>query len=818
MTAQMTETQVEVAIVGGGVAGCSIAYHLAKLGITDVALFERKQLTCGTTWHAAGLVTQLRATRNMTELAKYTGELFGNLEAETGQATGFRQNGSVRVAKTEARFEELKRGVSMARNFGLTAEVISAGEARERWSPLDTDGIVGAIWMPKDGQVNPADVTMALAKGARMAGVRIHEHTPVTRIVVENGRATGVMTAQGLVRAKKVVITGGMWSRDLAAAVGVSLPLHAAEHFYIVTEVIPDLPRNLPVLFVSDECAYYKEDAGKLLLGCFEPNAKPWGMGGIPEDFCFDSLPEDFEHFEPILEMAVKRAPILGTAGIQLFFNGPESFTPDDRYLLGETPEVAGLYCACGFNSVGILSSGGVGKSLAAWIANDEPPMDLTDVDIGRMQPFQKNRQYLFDRTTETLGALMDMHWPSKQWETARNLRQSALHDRLLARGAVMTEAAAYERPGFFAKGDEPRDWTYSYGHQSWFPSVAREVAATHTAVTVTDQSCYTKLIVEGRDAALVLNRICAADIDVAVGRVVYTQWLNRHGGIEADVTVTRLSETRFMIVSIAASQTRDMAWLRRHIPDDARCVAYDVTSGTGMLSVMGPNARALLERLSKDDLSNAAFPFATSREIEIGHATARASRLTYVGELGWELYVPTEMMAHVHDRMQDAGRDLGLDDGGFFAVNAMRMEKGYRHWGHDIGIEDTPFQAGLGFAVAMDKPGGFLGREALARQQTGKPLTRRLVQVALTDPAGPLLYHDEPIWLEDRIVGSITSGGYGHRLKRSFGMGYLTHPDGITADMLRQGRFEVEVACRRHPVEVQFGPWFDPKGERPKA
>lgn len=813
----MNETSVEVAIVGGGIAGCSIAYHLTKLGIADVALFERRQLTCGTTWHAAGLVTQLRATRNMTELAKYTGELFGQLEAETGLATGFKKNGSIRVARTEARLEELKRGVSMARNFGLRADIVTPDEIGERWNPINLDGIVGGVWMPSDGQVNPADVTMALAKGARLGGARIYENTPVTRIVVENGRATGVMTAQGMVGAKKVVITGGMWSRDLGAAIGVTLPLHAAEHFYIVTEAIPDLPRDLPVLFVSDEHAYYKEDAGKLLLGCFEPNAKPWGLDGIPENFCFDSLPEDFDHFEPILDMAVNRVPVLASTGIQLFFNGPESFTPDNRYLLGETPDVRGLFCACGFNSVGILSSGGVGKSLADWIADGEAPMDLLDVDVSRMQPFQKNRQYLYDRTTETLGALMDMHWPLKQWETARNLRRSPLHEKLLSRGAMMTEVAAYERPGFFAKENEPKKWTHSYGHQSWFGSVTREVANTHERVTVTDQSCYTKFMVEGRDAAGVLNRICAANIDVPAGRLVYTQWLNERGGIEADLTVTRLSETRFMVVSIAASQTRDMAWLRRHIPDDAHCLAYDVTSGTGMLTIMGPNSRALLERVSREQLPDATFPFGTSREIEVGHATVRASRVTYVGELGWELYVPTEMMAHAYERLMDAGADLGADDGGFFAVNSMRVEKGYRHWGHDIGVQDTPVEAGLRFAVKLDKPGGFIGRDALLRQLDGGVPTKRLVQFQLVEDRGLLLHHDEPIWMDGEIVGSITSGAFGHRIRKSLGMGYLTHPDRITSEMLRQNRFQVEIACERHDVLAQLGPWFDPSGARIK-
>ncbi|WP_420722816.1 GcvT family protein [Hwanghaeella sp. LZ110] len=808
--------RADVVVIGGGVAGCSIAYHLAKLGITDVVLCERKQLTSGTTWHAAGLVTQLRATRNMTELAKYTGELFSSLEAETGQATGFKQNGSFRLAKTPARFEELKRGVSMARNFGLAADVMTPGEIKERYPLITVDDIVGGIWMPKDGQVNPADVTMAMAKGARNKGVRIQENTKVQRIVTENGRVIGVEIDGGLLRADKVVIAGGMWSRDLAADIGVNLPLHAAEHFYIVTEPMEGLQPNLPVLFLGDECSYYKEDAGKLLLGCFEPEAKPWGHNGISEDFCFDSLPEDFDHFEPILEMAIKRMPALENTGIQLFFNGPESFTPDDRYLLGETPEVRNLFCACGFNSVGILSSGGVGKALAQWIHDGHAPFELADVDVRRMQPFQSNKTYLYDRTTETLGLLFQMHWPYRQYATARDVRRSPFHDRLLTIGASMTEAAGFERPGYFSTDQISSHIEYSYGPQNWFGAAKQESLNTAENVTLFDQSCFVKFRLEGRDACAVLNRVSAGNVDVAVGKVVYTQWLNERGGIEADVTITRLGETSFLIVTIATSQTRDFSWLHRHIPDDAHAILFDVTSAMPMLALMGPKSRALLEAVSGEDLGNDMVPFGHSREIEIGYGRVRINRLTFVGELGYELYMPAEFALHVFDTLVKNGSPFGLKHGGFFAINSMRMEKGYRHWGHDIGEEDTPIQAGLGFAVAYDKPIDFIGRDAVLRAKEKGVPNRRLVQVRLAGGGNaPLLYHEEPILRNGQIVGSITSGGYGHRIEASLGMGYVSSADGVTLDFLNSGDFEVEVACERFRAEVQFKPFYDPKNDR---
>lgn len=813
MTAQLP-TRADVVIIGGGIVGCSIAYHLTKLGITDVLLLERRQLTCGTTWHAAGLIGQLRATRRMTELAKYTSELLHALEAETGQATGFKQNGSISLALDSERFAELKRGASMAKSFGLSVEVIGPAEIKARYPLLEVGDAVGGVFLPKDGQANPIDTTQAFAKGARQQGARIVEGIKALRILVEQGRAVGVMTEQGPVAASTVVLAAGMWSRELASAVGVSVPLHAAEHFYIVTEPLADVPRDLPVLRVTDECTYYKEDAGKLLVGAFEPVAKPWGMGGIPESFCFDSLPEDMDHFEPILEKATVRVPILATAGIQTFFNGPESFTPDDRYLLGETAELRDLFVATGFNSIGIQSSGGAGKVLAEWIRDRRMPVDLTDVDVRRLHPFQSNRRYLRDRTTETLGLLYAMHWPYRQYATARGARRSPFHDRLVAAGAVMGETAGWERPNWYAPHGIAPEYRYSWGRQNWFEYTAAECRAVRDAVALFDQSSFAKFLVEGRDACAVLNHVSVAEIGVPVGRIVYTQWCNEQGGIEADLTITRLGEISFLVVTGAAVQTRDLAWLREHVPAEARCSVVDITSGLPMLGLMGPRSRALLEQLSGEDLSNTAFPFGTSRELEIGYARVRASRITYVGELGWELYVPAEFAAHVFDRIVEAGRAFGLVMAGYHALNACRTEKGYRHWGHDIGPEDDPLAAGLGFCVAWSKPGGFVGREALLRVRSRGTPTRRLVQLRLLDDAR-LLYHEEPVWAGGRIVGSVTSGMYGHRIGAPVAMGYLRHAEGVTQDWLDRSGLEIEVAWERVPALAQLAPWYDPSNAR---
>lgn len=811
--------RADVVIVGGGIVGCSIAYHLVKLGITDVVLLERQQITSGTTWHAAGLVGQLRATRNLTELAKYTTELFKGLEAETGQATGFKQNGSISVALDEGRFEEFRRGASMGRSFGLEVRVITPGEIKERLPHLNIEGVVGGVHLPNDGQVNPIDVTQAYAAGARKGGARIFEHTAVTRILMDGDKATGVETPAGTIQADKVVIAGGMWSRDLGLSVGVHLPLHAAEHFYVVTEPIAELPANMPVVRVPDEWAYYKEDAGKLMLGAFEPRAKPWGMDGIPEDFAFETLPEDYEHFEPVLEKAVARMPLLETAGIALFFNGPESFTPDDRYYLGEAPFRRDLYVACGFNSIGIQSSGGAGKVLAEWIAKGHAPIDMADVDVRRVHPFQTNRTYLRDRTTETLGLLYAMHWPYRQVETARGVRRSPFHDRLLKLGACMGEVSGWERPNWFAPEGVKPAYEYSYRRQNWFPYAQAEADALKDKVALFDQASFAKFRVEGRDACAVLDRISANGVDVEPGRVVYTQWLNERGGIEADLTVTRLSDTEFMVVTAGAAQIRDFAWLKRHIPDDARCVATDVTSGLPMLGLMGPNARPLLEKLSREDLSNAAFPFGRSKEIEIGYARVRASRITYVGELGWELYIPAEFAAHVFDTLMEAGAEYGLTPAGMHGMNNARMEKGYRHWGHDIAEEDTPLEAGLGFVVGWKKP-DFIGRDALLKQRERNLRPKRMVAIAIEDggPEGPLLYHEEPIYRDGVIVGSTTSGAFGHRVGKPLALGYVRNPEGVTEDWLKAGAWEVEVAWERVPATVRFEPFYDPRGERIRA
>ncbi len=805
-----------VVIIGGGVIGCSVAYHLTKLGWQNVVLLERKQLTSGTTWHAAGLIAQLRATANMTKLARYSQELYGTLEAETGVATGFKRVGSITVALSHERREEIYRQAAMARAFGVDVEEISPAEVKAKYEHLNIDGVTGGVYLDKDGQGDPTGIALALAKGARQRGAQVIERTCVTGITRQGRRVTGVDWqqdgARGHVAADMIVNCAGMWGHAVGRMAGVNVPLHACEHFYIVSEPIAGLGA-LPVLRVPDECAYYKQDAGKMMLGAFEPSAKPWGMAGIPQDFEFDQLPEDFDHFEPVLEAAVHRMPMLADAGIHTFFNGPESFTPDDAYHLGLAPEMDNVWVAAGFNSIGIQSAGGAGMALAQWMEDGAKPFDLGDVDIARMQPFQGNRTYLFERSRETLGLLYADHFPYRQKATARGVRRTPFHRHLLDHGAVMGELAGWERANWFARPGQAPEYRYSWRRQSFFDNVAGELAAIRTNVGMYDMSSFGKIRVEGRDAERFLNHLCGAQMAVPVGKIVYTQFLNPTGGIEADVTVTRLSETAYLVVTPAATRLADQTWMMRHA-GDFNVVLTDMTAAEGVLAVMGPNARALLQAVSPDDFSNATNPFGTAQQIEIGMGHARAHRVSYVGELGWEIYASTDMAAHVFEVLHAAGQGMGLTLCGMHMMDCARMEKGFRHFGHDITCEDHVLEAGLGFAVNTGKP-DFIGRGAvLAKRDEG--LDRRLVQFRLNDPE-PLLYHNEPVLRDGQIVGFVSSGAYGHTLGGAMGLGYVPCR-GETAAQVLASSYEIDVAGTRFAATASLKPMYDPASDRMKV
>ena len=807
--------KARVVIIGGGVIGCSVAYHLAKLGWKDIVLLERKQLTSGTTWHAAGLIAQLRATKNMTKLAKYSQELYGNLAAETGVETGFKRCGSITVALTDERLEEINRQAAMARSFGVEAESISPAEVKAKYEHLNIDGVVGGVYLPLDGQGDPANIAHALAKGARQNGALVKEGYLVTDIQKEGRRVTGVTWEDkngetGAIEAEHVVNCGGMWGHSIGRMAGVNVPLHACEHFYIVTEAIAGLTQ-LPVLRVPDECAYYKEDAGKMLLGAFEPVSKPWTLD-IPKDFEFDQLPEDFDHFEPILEAAVERLPMLAEAGIHTFFNGPESFTPDDAYHLGLAPELDNFWVACGFNSIGIQSAGGAGSALAQWMDEGDKPFDLGDVDISRMQPFQGNKAYLFERSKETLGLLYADHFPYLQKRTARGVRRTPFHNHLIERGAVMGELAGWERANWFAREAQEPEYQYSWQRQNFFDNVREEHMAVRQGVGMYDMSSFGKIRVEGRDVEAFMNYVGGGDYSVANGKIVYTQFLNRRGGIEADVTVTRLTEQSYLVVTPAATRLADETWLRRN-QGDFEVVITDVTSGEGVLAIMGPRSRELLEAVSPNDFTNASNPFGTAQEIEIGMGLARAHRVTYVGELGWEIYVSADMAGHVFERLAEPGLEMGMRLCGMHMMDTCRIEKGFRHFGHDITSEDHVMEAGLGFAVKKDKA-NYIGREAiLAKQENG--LDMRLLQFKLSDPE-PLLYHAEPVLRDGEIVSYLTSGAYGHHEGAAMGMGYIPCKGEKLADVLGS-TFEIDVAGTRVKAEVSSKPFYDPKSERVK-
>jgi len=815
-------SQARCVVIGGGIIGCSVAYHLARLGWRDVVLLEKKRLTSGTTWHAAGLIGQLRGSSTLTRLAKYSAALLPELEAETGLTTGFRQNGSLSLALSHERLEELKRQATMGKAWGVEAWMVSPAEAREKYPLIDVKGVTGGLWIPANGQADPANIAQALAKAARRRGVRIFENTRVTGIRQAGGRVTGVETAAGAIAAEYVVNCAGLWAREVGRMAGVNVPLLAAEHFYVVTDASPDIPRNLPVLRVPDECAYVKEEAGKLLVGFFEPRGKPLSDAAIPEDSEFLTLPDDWDHLARELELASDRLPILKRLGVHTFFNGPESFTPDGRWVLGEAPGLRNFFVAAGFNSIGIQTAGGAGMAIAEWMQAGEPTFDLTAYDIRRCQPFQGNRTYLADRIGEALGLHYADQFPYRSPESARGVRTTPLHERLAAHGACFTEAVGWERAAWFlpeaarARG-ETAEWRYGWGRQPWFDHVAEEHKAVRTGVGLFDLSTFGKIRVEGRDAEAVLQLICANDIAVAPGRIVYTPWLNRNGGVEADVTVSRLSADVFLIVTPTASVLRDLAWLKRHIPDGAHCVATDVTVAEACLGAMGPRSRELLASLIDGPLGNDAFPFGTWREVEIGYAVARAHRLSFAGELGWELYVPVDMARNVFDTLMSRGADIGLRLCGTHALGGCRLEKAYRDYGHDMASTDHVLEAGLGFAVKPDKAkgrfGDFIGHEAVLRMREAG-LSRRLVQFLLADPR-PLLYGNEAILRDGRVAGYLTSGAYGHHLGAAVGLGYVDCRPGEHAADLLASSYTIEVACEPVPARASLDPLYDPKGTR---
>jgi glycine cleavage system aminomethyltransferase T/glycine/D-amino acid oxidase-like deaminating enzyme len=814
---QTLPARAQVVIVGGGIIGSSTAYHLAKRGWTDVVLLERKRLTSGTTWHAAGLITQARPTSATREIVKRSLGIFESLERETGLSPGFQRTGTLHLADTPDRWEELRRQASACRGNDIRVELLTRDAARELFPPLYVDDLVGAMYFPDDGRGNATDTTMALARGARQLGVKIIEGTKATGVARKSDRVVAVQTEHGSIEAEYVVNATGMWGREFGATAGIKIPLQPLAHYYIVTEAIPGLPLGLPTIKTAPDYAYVKNEGAGLMVGFFEPGSYPWASRGIPEDAEFTRLPEDWDHLGPFYENMIKRLPCLADAGIRLHFCGPESFTPDGLYHLGEAPGLRNYYVAAGFNSIGFLSGPGAGSVLADWIIDGRSPIDIPETDPRRVAPHETNRRYLEQRVTETLDVAYEIHWPFQQRVNPRGLRRSPLHEQTRAAGAVFGELLGWERPNWYGPpGVESAD-AYTFGRQNWFEFSAAEHRAVRETVGLFETSSFGKLFVQGRDAEKVLQRVSANNVGVEPGRIVYTQWLNEWGGIEADVTVTRVSEREFLVLSGPATVSRDRDWLDRHIGPDEFATISDVSMACAMVSVMGPESRRMLQPLTDHDLSNEAFSFGASREIDLGYGYVRATRITYVGELGWELLIPAEFAAHIYDTLVQAGARFGLRHAGYYALNSLRLEKAYRSWGHDIARRDTPLEAGLGFAIAWDKPGGFIGREALAKQRGHGP-ARRLVQFALEDPDA-LAYHDEPIYRDGVLVGQLCSAAYGHTLGRAVGLGYVAAPaPGTEPSWYGAANYEIEIATERVPARASLRPMYDPASERPRT
>lgn len=801
-------SEADIVIIGGGIAGASVAYHLTKLGRKDVVLLEQNQLGGGTTWHAAGMVGRLRTTNTMTRINMASAELYAGLEKETGHSVGWKQVGSVIVGKSKDRMIQLERTCAMAELMGVEAHIVSADEAQQRWPLMRKDDLLGAAWLPHDGKVIPKEVPVALAKGAQNHGAKVIEGVRVLNLEHTAGRVTGVTTNQGSIKAELVVLTGGMWSRELALRGGVNLPLYPVEHHYIVTEPIEGAFDELPLGRDPDLCIYFRGEGNGIMLGAFQKFTKPWLVDKIPDDFAFKLLAPDWEKYEEPLAAGRWRIPALEKCSFEKFVNGPESFTPDNNWLMGETPELRNLFVMTGFNSIGIASSGGAGKYLAEWIIEGRPTMDLWSVDVRRFGPWANNRAFLRKRVTEVLGLHYQMAWPNRELETGRNVRQSPLHDRLAKQGACFGVKNGWERPNWFARDGITPVVEYSFGRQNWFAHHAAEHRATRENVAVFDQTGFSKLIFKGDDVVSVLQRLCGNNVDVPIGQAVYTGMFNERGGFESDLTVVRTGKREFSIITGSSQTVRDFDWITRNLRAGERAELVDVTSAYSIIGVMGPNSRALLGQVTDADLSNVAFPFLSSQVIGVGHATVRAVRITYVGELGWELHVPTDQAALVYDTLMVAGKDLGIANAGHYAINSLRLEKGYRAWGADLSPDDTPLEAGLGFAIDWNKP--FLGREALlAQKQSG--VRRRLVILVLED-SEPVLWGSEPIYRDGKPVGYTTSASYGHTVGGAIAMGYVNHAAGVTREFIQSGRFEINIAGQRHAAKACLRPPYDPE------
>lgn len=809
--------RVETVIVGGGVAGTSLAWQLGRLGKRDVVLLERSTLTSGTSWHAAGLIMQLRSSHALTDLSRTNVAVYERLAADTGREIGFKQNGTLAIARSDERVHELKRYATIAKTYGIEAHLISPGEAKDKYPGLEESMVKSALYIPKDGQLNPVDTVMAFAAGARKSGARFFENSPVT--AVERNHGMGgyqVTTPRGRIKCETLVLACGLWTRELAAKLGAVVPLNPCEHFYVVTESLDIAKSGLPILRDTDGYIYIKEDAGKLLVGAFEPQAKPLPMKRLPVRAEFIELAEDWDHFELPYSMACQAVPALENAGISHFMNGPESFTPDANLAIGELPGLPRCFVSAGYNSEGFEMAPGASRALAEWIVEGAPTRDLIDVDVARFHRFQMNAGYLELRAAESLSSIFHVHWPNRQRLSARPVRKSALHDRLASHGASFGEVIGWERANWYApNGVEPRD-IYSYHRPNWYEHVAAECRAVRENVALFDLSSFGKHLVQGRDACRLLQRLCANDIDVEPGRIVYTHMLNHRGGIEVDVTVNRLDEDRFMIVSSAAFQPRDKFWIERNIARAEHVFVADVTSAWSVISIQGPRSRDLLQGLVDADLSNEAFPFATSREIDLGFGRVLANRLTFVGELGWELYIPTEFAPAIYDRLVTAGKNVNLRHAGYHALEHLRCERAYREFGLDLTPDDTPYEAGLGFAVKLDKAGGFIGHDAVAAQY-GKTLGKRLVMFCLED-SEPDLHRDELIRMNGQIVGYIRSGAYSFTLGRAIGMGYIDHVGGVTKTLLEENEFEIEIACARFSARASLQAFYDPTGRRARG